>query len=101
MSGAAGNLRDVVRTGVTVLIAAVAAALATVAGAAATTGAMASVVGAAPAARPAADAAKTASMAIVMRDQTALRAAPRDSAPQQAVLWQGEVIEVRGERLDY
>ena len=40
-------------------------------------------------------------MAIVLRDQTALRAAPRDSAPQQAVLWQGEVVEVRGERLDY
>ena len=40
-------------------------------------------------------------MAIVLRDQTALRAAPRDSAPQQAVLWQGEVLEVRGERLDY
>ena len=28
---------------------------------------------------------------------TALRAAPRDSAPQQAVLWQGEALEVRGE----
>jgi hypothetical protein len=40
-------------------------------------------------------------MAIVLRDQTALRAAPRDSAPQQAQLWQGEVVEVRGERLDY
>ena len=39
--------------------------------------------------------------AIVLRDQTALRAAPRDSAPQQALLWQGEVLEVRGERLDY
>ena len=38
---------------------------------------------------------------IVLRDQTALRAAPRDSASQQAVLWQGEVLEVRGERLDY
>ena len=40
-------------------------------------------------------------MAIVLRDQTSLRAAPRDSAQQQAVLWQGEVLEVRGERLDY
>ena len=39
--------------------------------------------------------------AIVVQDQAALRAAPRDSAPQQALLWQGEVVEVRGERLDY
>ena len=31
----------------------------------------------------------------------ALRAAPRDSAKQQAVLWQGEMVEVRGERMDY
>ena len=30
-----------------------------------------------------------------------LRAAPRDSAQQQALLWQGELLEVRGERLDY
>ncbi len=28
-------------------------------------------------------------VAIVGQDATALRAAPRDSAPQQAVLWQG------------
>jgi hypothetical protein len=40
-------------------------------------------------------------VAIVLRDRTSLRAAPRDSAPQQAVLWQGELLEVRGERLDY
>src|ERR1700745_1281349 len=39
--------------------------------------------------------------AIVVQDQSALRAAPRDSAQQQAVLWQGEVVEVRGERMDY
>ena len=39
--------------------------------------------------------------AIVVRDQTPLRAAPRDSAQQQAVLWQGEAVEVRGERMDY
>ncbi len=39
--------------------------------------------------------------AIVVQDQAALRASPRDAAQQQAVLWQGEVIEVRGERLDY
>lgn len=40
-------------------------------------------------------------VAIVTRDQAPLRAAPRDSAPSHAVLWQGEAVEVRGERLDY
>ncbi|MGL4435907.1 MAG: hypothetical protein ACRCVM_08705, partial [Giesbergeria sp.] len=39
--------------------------------------------------------------AIVAQDQVSLRAAPRDSALQQTVLWQGEALEVRGERLDY
>ncbi len=39
--------------------------------------------------------------AIVVQDQSSLRAAPRDSAQQQTVLWQGEVLEVRGERMDY
>ncbi len=43
----------------------------------------------------------TLGIAIVTRDQTALRAAPRASAPSLAVLWQGEALEVRGERLDY
>ena len=42
-----------------------------------------------------------AALAIVIRDQTALRAAPRDAAQQQAQLWQGEVLEVRGERIDH
>jgi hypothetical protein len=42
-----------------------------------------------------------ASLAIVVRDQTPLRAGPHDAAPQQALLWQGEVVEVRGEHLDY
>jgi len=120
---AACTLRDVVRTGATVLIAALAAALATAAGganSAATasghTAGGASGAGTAAVAAPAVVAAATAtaqapariagtasvpSMAIVLRDQTALRAAPRDSAPQQAVLWQGEALEVRGERLDY
>ncbi|MFC5500281.1 hypothetical protein ACFPOE_22250 [Caenimonas terrae] len=45
--------------------------------------------------------AATMQTAIVTSDQAALRAAPRDSAQQQAQLWQGEVLEVRGERLDY
>jgi hypothetical protein len=40
-------------------------------------------------------------MAIVVLDQTPLRAAPRDSAQQQAVLWQGDSVEVRGEKADY
>lgn len=39
--------------------------------------------------------------AIVTTDHAALRAAPRESAPAQAQLWQGELLEVRGERLDY
>ncbi|MEP6825474.1 MAG: hypothetical protein ABI919_11725, partial [Ramlibacter sp.] len=41
------------------------------------------------------------SAAIVTTDNAVLRAAPRDSAQQQAQLWQGELLEVRGERLDY
>ncbi|HSV50655.1 MAG TPA: hypothetical protein VLJ57_00960 [Burkholderiaceae bacterium] len=41
------------------------------------------------------------STAIITTDQTALRAAPRDSALQQAQLRQGEVVEIRGERQDY
>ncbi len=39
--------------------------------------------------------------AIVVSDLSVLRAAPRDGAQQQAQLWQGELLEVRGERLDY
>lgn len=39
--------------------------------------------------------------AIVGTDQAVLRASPRDSAPAQAQLWQGELLEIRGERLDY
>jgi hypothetical protein len=42
-----------------------------------------------------------AATAIVIREQTPLRAEPRDSGKQQAVLWQGEAVEVRGERMDY
>ena len=45
--------------------------------------------------------ASTLGSAIVVQDQASLRAAPRDGAQQQTVLWQGEVLEVRGERLDY
>ena len=40
-------------------------------------------------------------LAIVTQDQASLRAAPRDSAVQQAVLWQGDTLEIRGQRMDY
>ena len=46
-------------------------------------------------------AASLAVIAIVTQDQSTLRAAPRDSAPQQAVLWQGDSLEIRGEKGDY
>jgi hypothetical protein len=42
-----------------------------------------------------------ATLAIVTQDQTSLRAAPRDSGQQQAVLWQGDALEIRGARMDY
>lgn len=42
-----------------------------------------------------------AMLAIVTQNQAALRAAPRESAPQQAMLWQGEVLDLRGVRGDY
>ena len=40
-------------------------------------------------------------LAIVTQDQASLRAAPRDSAAQQAALWQGDALEIRGQRMDY
>ena len=40
-------------------------------------------------------------LAIVTQDQASLRAAPRDIAAQQAALWQGDTLEIRGQRLDY
>ena len=40
-------------------------------------------------------------LAIVTQDQASLRAAPRDSAVQQAALWQGDTLEIRGQRRDY
>lgn len=42
-----------------------------------------------------------AALAIVTRDEMQLRAAPRDSAPSQAVLWQGDSLEIRGVKMDY
>jgi hypothetical protein len=43
----------------------------------------------------------TAALAIVVQDRAALRAAPRVGAPQLTALWQGEVLELRGERAGY
>jgi hypothetical protein len=40
-------------------------------------------------------------LAIVTQDQLPLRAAPRESAQAQAVLWQGDALEVRGTRGDF
>lgn len=45
--------------------------------------------------------AAAATIAIVIQDQTPLRSAPRDSAQQQEMLWQGDVLEIRGEKLNY
>lgn len=42
-----------------------------------------------------------ATIAIVTQDQTALRSAPRDSAQQQIVLTRGDMLEIRGEKLNY
>ncbi len=42
-----------------------------------------------------------AAIAIVTQDQSALRAAPRDSAAQQAMFWQGDTLEIRGEKGDF
>jgi len=40
-------------------------------------------------------------LGIVVNDQAALRPAPRDSSKPNALLWQGEALEIRGERMDY
>jgi hypothetical protein len=42
-----------------------------------------------------------ASLAIVVQDRAALRAAPRSGATELTRLWQGEVLEVRGEHAGY
>ena len=42
-----------------------------------------------------------AALAIVLQDHTPLRAEPRSGATELAELWQGEVLEVRGQRADY
>jgi len=42
-----------------------------------------------------------ATLAIVVRDHTPLRAAPSSSAAELTALWQGDVLEIRGERAGY
>jgi hypothetical protein len=46
-------------------------------------------------------AATLAIAAFVTQDHVPLKAAPKDSAAQQAVLTQGDLLEVRGQKLDY
>lgn len=46
-------------------------------------------------------AADAAVYALVIQDETPLRPTPGASAKPSTVLWQGEMVEVRGERLDY
>lgn len=48
-----------------------------------------------------APAAKPLPTAIVVEDRVSLRAEPRDSARQHALLWQGDSVEIRGQRLDF
>jgi hypothetical protein len=43
----------------------------------------------------------TATLAIVVQDRTSLRAEPRATAAEMTMLWQGNVVEIRGERADY
>jgi len=43
----------------------------------------------------------TATLAIVLQDHAALRAAPRSNANELTRLWQGDVLEVRGEHAGY
>jgi hypothetical protein len=43
----------------------------------------------------------TATIAIVVLDHTSLRAAPRAAATELTALWQGDVVEIRGERAGY
>jgi hypothetical protein len=43
----------------------------------------------------------TATLAIVVQDHAALRAAPRSGATELTRLWQGDVLEIRGEHAGY
>jgi hypothetical protein len=44
---------------------------------------------------------EAAGYALVIQDETPLRQTPGASAKPSTVLWQGELVEVRGERIDY
>jgi hypothetical protein len=43
----------------------------------------------------------TAALAIVVQDHAALRSAPRANATELSTLWQGDLVELRGERAGY
>jgi hypothetical protein len=43
----------------------------------------------------------TATLAIVVQNHASLRAAPRSSATELTALWQGDLLELRGERAGY
>ena len=45
--------------------------------------------------------APAAAVGLVTRDKVALRAAPRDSAASQTLLWRGEALEIRGAKGDF
>ena len=45
--------------------------------------------------------AEPVALAIVTQDRAPMRAAPRNGAPTNAFLWQGETVEVRGQRQEY
>lgn len=45
--------------------------------------------------------AEAASTGLVLQDQTALRAAPKEAAPLLTPLWRGEALELRGQRGDW
>ena len=86
---------------VVVAVAAIKSMSAAAAPVAATTGGGRATSGALTSAIPTSGAAAAPMMAIITQDQSSLRAAPRDSAQQLAVFSHGEVVEVRGERLDH
>ncbi|MGM9424655.1 hypothetical protein [Hydrogenophaga sp. MI9] len=58
-------------------------------------------VGCVYSARAATVPAPAAAVGLVTRDKVALRAAPRDSAASQTLLWRGEALEIRGSKGDF
>src|SRR5579862_289976 len=45
--------------------------------------------------------AMVASLAIVVSDHSSVRSTPRSTATELTTLWQGDVVEVRGEQAEY